>query len=83
MAEYGPETSTPPLRDLELILDASVPVRGVGRDHMAHPSKQSARSNPEAGRDDQPEDAAEEVAVVNLADSRNDHAENRGQAGVA
>ena len=44
---------------------------------MANPSKHSAGPYPETRRDDQPENASPESAVVNLADAWNEEAQNR------
>ena len=49
---------------------------------MADPAEQAAGADPEARRDDQPEDAAQEVAVVDLADARDEQAEDGGDARV-
>src|SRR5687767_13881329 len=54
-------------------------VRG---DQVERPSEQARAEEPEAGRDDQPEDAAQEIAVVDLSDARDDQAEDRGRAGI-
>lgn len=43
---------------------------------MANPAQQSTGSDPEAGRDDQPENAAPDCAVVNLPDAGNDQAQD-------
>src|SRR5205085_11769253 len=64
------------------VLEDGPPVRGNGRDDVAHPAEQAAGANPHAGRDDEPEDAAEEVSVVNLPDPGNEHAQNGGDAGT-
>src|SRR3954447_2965270 len=61
------------------VLDPRSVVRGRRRDHVTDPAEKAARADPHAGRDDQPENAPQEVAVVELPDSRNDRAENRGQ----
>src|SRR4030095_7340491 len=53
------------------------------RDQMADPSEQKPGPEPESRRDDQPEDAAEKVAVVDLADAWKDEAENRRDSRVA
>ncbi len=50
-------------------------VGGVRRDQVANPTEQPARAYPEARRDDQPKNAAQEVAIVNLTNSRNDQRE--------
>ena len=48
-----------------------VGVSGVGGNDVADPAERAAGANPEAGRDDQPEDSREPAAVVNLADAGN------------
>ena len=49
---------------------------------MAHPAEQATRADPEARRDDEPEDPAKKIAVVNLPDTRNEQAEHRRNARV-
>ena len=58
-----------------------IAVGGVRRDHVRDPAEETARADPEAGRDDQPEEAAPEGAVVDLADAGNDEAEDGGSTG--
>src|SRR2546422_8942129 len=53
-------------------------IGGYCRNHVADPSQQSAAANPQPRRDDQPEDAAKEITVVELTDARKDRAENGG-----
>src|SRR4051812_39546955 len=55
-------------------------VRGERRDDVADPPEHAAGADPHPRRDDQPEDAAQEIAVVELADARDDRAEHRGGA---
>lgn len=43
---------------------------------MANPAQQAARSNPKAWRDDQPENAAPDRAVVNLAHTWNEETQD-------
>jgi hypothetical protein len=50
-------------------------MRGIRGDHVAHPSEQAAAAYPHAWRDDEPEDAAKEVAVVELPDPWDQQAE--------
>ena len=57
-------------------------MRRVGRNDMAHPAEQAAGANPESRRDDQPEDPAKEITVINLSNPRKDQAENRGSARI-
>ena len=59
------------------ILDAyrvvfRVRVSGVGGDEVADPTERAAGANPEAGRNDEPENPGEDAPVVKLAHSRND-----------
>src|SRR5438094_10584389 len=58
-------------------------MRGDRGDHVAHPPEEPAGADPQAGRDDQPEDATEKIAVVELPQARKDRAENGGGAGIA
>src|SRR4030095_12224752 len=50
------------------ILDVRAVIRRDRRDHVADPPEQPARTDPHLGCHDQPEDAAQEVAVVELPD---------------
>lgn len=59
-----------------------VPVCGVRRDEVENPSESAARTDPEAGRDNEPEDAPQESTVVNLAQSRKEEREHGGYAWV-
>src|SRR6188768_4531539 len=61
----------------DAILEVRAPVRGDRGDDVAHPTEQPASADPEAGRQDQPEQSTQEVAVVELADARNDEAQDR------
>src|SRR5512138_64123 len=54
-----------------------------GRDHVTDPAEQSARADPHPRRDDQPEDPAQEIPVVELAYSWNHGAEYRGGTGIS
>ena len=49
---------------------------------MADPPEQATRAEPEAGRDDQPEQGAEPVAVVDLADAWDEEAEDGCDSGA-
>ncbi len=51
-----------------------VGVGGVGRDDVADPTEQAARTDPEAGGDDEPQDSGQEATVVELSDSGDDRA---------
>src|SRR5262245_9633531 len=44
---------------------------------MTNPAKSTARSDPESRRYDQPEDAAQELAIVDLSDSWNQETQHR------
>lgn len=48
---------------------------------MTDPAEHSARSDPEAGRDDQPENAPPESPVIKLSDTGDDQAQYGGYAG--
>ena len=52
-------------------------MRRHGGQNVADPAQQSAGADPHSRRDNQPEDAAQEVAVVELADARNHGAQDR------
>jgi hypothetical protein len=54
-----------------------VRVGGVGRDDVAHPTEQATRTDPQAWRDDEPQDTGQEPTVVELSDSGDDRAQNR------
>ena len=64
------------------VLDFRAVMRRERGDHMTHPSEQSATADPQSRRDDQPEDRAEKLAVVNLAESGNDCAKDGGNSGI-
>src|SRR4051812_33177377 len=53
-------------------------MRRHGGDDVADPAEQAAGADPHARRHDQPEDAAQEVAVVELPDPRKDRAQDGG-----
>ena len=59
-----------------------VVVRGVRRHDVADPPKRSSAADPEAGRDDQPEESAQELAVVELPDPRNQKRQHGGNTGI-
>ncbi len=54
---------------------ARVFVSSVSRHDVADPAEQTARSDPKTRRNDQPENTAQDVAVVKLADSRDKETE--------
>ena len=47
---------------------------GVGRDDVADPAEQATRSDPQARRNDEPQDPSQEPTVVKLPDARDDRA---------
>src|SRR4029453_1568077 len=59
------------------VLEVGATIRRDRGDDVADPAEQAARANPEARRHDQPEQTAKEVAVVELADARDDQAQHR------
>lgn len=59
-----------------------VAVGRVGRDEVANPAERAARSDPEAGRDNQPAEPRQNPAVVKLADTRNQKTQNSCQSWV-
>src|SRR5882672_1845450 len=60
-----------------------VRVSRVGGDDVANPAERAAGTNPKTRCDDQPENAREDAAVVELAYSGNDETENACQDGIA
>jgi hypothetical protein len=57
-----------------------IAVSGIRGDQMTDPTGGAATSDPEAGCDDQQEDATQKLAVVDLSDSRYDGAQDCGIA---
>src|SRR5829696_5873744 len=53
-----------------------VGVGGVGRDDVAEPDEQATRTNPQARRNDEPQDTGQEATVIELSNSRDDRAQN-------
>jgi hypothetical protein len=51
-----------------------VGVGGVGRDDVADPAEQATRTDPQARRDNQPQDTGQDATVVELSDSGDDRA---------
>ena len=51
-----------------------VAVGGVGRDDVADPAKQATRSDPQARRNDEPQDPSQEATVIELSDPGDDRA---------
>src|SRR4051812_13612933 len=49
-----------------------VRVSGVGRDDVADPAEQATRTDPQAWRDDEPQDTGQEATIVELPDSGDD-----------
>src|SRR6266545_5768605 len=60
-----------------------VGVSRVSSDEVANPSERAARANPKARRNNQPENAGKNPAVVKLTDSGNDETENTCQNWIA
>ncbi len=50
---------------------------------MTQPAEPSARAKPDARSHDQPEYPSEQLAVVNLADSRDEEAQHSGYARIS
>src|SRR5215203_487237 len=61
---------------------ASVAVSGVGRDDVAHPSEQATSADPQPRRDDKPQDASQDAAVVELPHSGDDRTQNCCQSRI-
>jgi hypothetical protein len=61
---------------------SGVGVGGVGRDDVREPAEQAARADPQARGDDQPQDAGQDVPVVELLYSGDDRAQNSSQSGI-
>src|SRR5687767_12416117 len=57
-------------------------VGGKSGNDVADPAEQPAAADPQPRRDDQPEDAPQEVAVVKLSNPRYQRAQHRGDAGA-
>src|SRR5690349_13048606 len=57
-------------------------VGGHCGEDMADPAEQAARPDPHPGRDDEPEDATPEVAVIKLTEAGQNRAEDRRDARV-
>ena len=49
----------------------SVRVRCVRRDNVTYPAQRSSRADPETGRNDEPEYARKDSAVIELSDPGN------------
>ncbi len=56
-------------------------IRGDGGDHVAHPAEHAPGADPHAGSDDQPEDPAQEIPVVELSQAGEQGAEHGGGTG--
>jgi len=50
---------------------------------VTDPAEHAAGANPHARRNDEPENARQNAAVVDLSDSGNDKAENAGESRIA
>src|SRR5829696_493127 len=55
---------------------ASVAVSRVGRDDVAHPTEQTSGADPQPRRDDQPQDASHDAAIVELPHPWDDRTQN-------
>ena len=64
------------------ILELGAPMGRVGGHQVERPTEEPGRANPEPWRHDQPEDAAQEIAVVDLPDAGDQQAEDRCHAGI-
>lgn len=64
----GDEHASRPLREVRVLL-ARAMMRRRGGDDVAHPPQEATGANPQARGDDQPEDAAKEISVVELSDA--------------
>src|SRR6187397_62615 len=58
------------------ILGLGAVMRGHRGDHVTHPAEQASRADPHPWRDDEPENAAEKIAVVKLSEPREDCTED-------
>jgi len=58
-------------------------VCGVRGDDVADPTQCAAATNPESWCDDQPKNAGEDSAVIELADARNDEAKKTSGKWIA
>src|SRR5687768_2513490 len=54
----------------------------VGADHVADPAEQAARADPEAGRDDEPEQRAQQRPVIELPRTGHDERQQGGEVGL-
>src|SRR5215210_7404504 len=60
-----------------------VGVSSVGRDHVCGPAEKPSRADPQARRDDEPQDTGQDTTVVELPHSGDDRTQNRCQRGIA
>src|SRR5215212_3938837 len=60
-----------------------VGIGGVGRDDVADPAEQATRTNPQARRNDEPQDTSQEATIIELSNSRDDSAQNRRYSRLA
>ncbi len=58
-------------------------VGGIGGDDVADPTERAAAANPQARRNDQPEDAGEYAAIVKLAHAGNQKTKNACRKWIA
>src|SRR5215203_6449295 len=61
---------------------ASIAVRGVGRDDVAHPTEQASGADPQSRRDDQRQDASQDAGIVELPHSWDDCTQNSCQSRI-
>jgi hypothetical protein len=57
-------------------------IGGHRRDDVADPPQESTAANPQAGGDEQPEDPAQEIAVIELSETRKECAQHRRRARI-
>src|SRR5262245_55560899 len=62
------------------ILGLCAVVCGVRSDQVERPSEEASRTNPEAWCDDEPEDAAQKISVVDLTNAGDEQAEHSRSA---
>src|SRR5947209_390331 len=62
---------------------ARIFIGSVRGDEMTNPAEQSARAEPEARRDDEPQDASQDAAIIELSNSRDKQTENCRQSRIA
>jgi hypothetical protein len=68
--------------DLDLVL-FRITVRGVSRNQMTYPTEQTTGANPDSRSNYQPEEAAKDLAVVDLPNPGDEEAQNRRDAWIS